>query len=409
MNANSHSHSDLPLVSVGVPVWNAGKLIGEAIESVLAQSYPNIELIISDNASTDDTGAICQEYAAKDPRVRYHRNATNIGAHRNFLRLIDLAGGKFFTWLASDDLLLEKDSLAAIVDYMQSHGDVVLCGSAIRHLDLDGPGTVTPQSFPEIHPDVPWGKARLEFFRWPFPAVTYAMYGVYELNALKRLLPIPFLETPLLMRLSALGRIVALPRILRAYRHHPAAGNLEIRNKSSLVGLFFVEVKVRLIILKNALVLPAPWREKCSIITLALKTLIDPDIRWPSDYRVMAAQLRKEKAILVQARRERMALLERLRPEVGLHASEPEKSGEDDGTGFGSSVRISGFRRFGNAIADWFTRMFMHPPERDKEEHRMLHEEVVRLRQRCKELLDQINDLTAQIEKQRLSEHSPSS
>jgi hypothetical protein len=102
-----------------------------------------------------------------------------------------------------------------------------------------------------------------------------------------------------------------------------------------------------------------------------------------------------------------MALLERLRPEVGLHASGPEKS--EEGEGLDSGVRIPGFRRIGNAISDWFTRMFLHPPERDKDEHRMLHEEVIQLRQHCKELLDQINDLTAQIEKRRPSEHSPSS
>ena len=68
-----------PLLSVGMPAYNSETEIGDAIDSILKQTYSNFELIISDNASTDSTQSICEEYASRDPRIRYIRNAVNIG------------------------------------------------------------------------------------------------------------------------------------------------------------------------------------------------------------------------------------------------------------------------------------------------------------------------------------------
>lgn len=93
-----------PLVSIGMPVYNGEKYIRQALDSLLAQDYPNLELIISDNASTDGTGEICQAYAARDKRIRYHRNETNLGAVGNFNRVFELSNGEYFMWAAADDL-----------------------------------------------------------------------------------------------------------------------------------------------------------------------------------------------------------------------------------------------------------------------------------------------------------------
>ena len=75
-----------PLVSIGVPVYNGERLLGRTLESLLAQTYTHLEIIISDNASTDSTPAIAREFADRDPRVRYVRNETNIGAIPTFSR-----------------------------------------------------------------------------------------------------------------------------------------------------------------------------------------------------------------------------------------------------------------------------------------------------------------------------------
>jgi glycosyltransferase involved in cell wall biosynthesis len=97
-----------PLVSIGLPTYNRASTLRRAIESALAQDYPNIELVISDNASTDETQAICLEVAARDKRVRYLRQQTNQGATVNFREVLKQSRGEFFMWLSDDDWMDES-------------------------------------------------------------------------------------------------------------------------------------------------------------------------------------------------------------------------------------------------------------------------------------------------------------
>ncbi len=91
------------LVSIGLPVYNGLPYLRRALDSLLAQDYPNLELIISDNASNDGSEVLCQEYARRDTRIRYYRNESNLGAEKNFKRVLDLAQGELFMWAACDD------------------------------------------------------------------------------------------------------------------------------------------------------------------------------------------------------------------------------------------------------------------------------------------------------------------
>ena len=93
-----------PLLSVGIPVYNSEQCIGDAIESIQAQTYKNVEIVICDNCSTDRTREICLRYAASDERIRYHQNTTDIGKEPNFLRVLQLATGDFFMWNCADDI-----------------------------------------------------------------------------------------------------------------------------------------------------------------------------------------------------------------------------------------------------------------------------------------------------------------
>ncbi|ADR19063.1 glycosyltransferase family 2 protein [Calditerrivibrio nitroreducens] len=97
-----------PQVSIGMPVYNGAKFISEALDSLLAQTFTDFELIISDNASTDETEAICREYAAKDKRIRYIRQRENLGAAANFKYVLDQAEGEYFMWAAADDVWDKK-------------------------------------------------------------------------------------------------------------------------------------------------------------------------------------------------------------------------------------------------------------------------------------------------------------
>ena len=94
-----------PVISVGLPVYNGADRIGAAIESVTSQTLREIELVISDNASTDTTQDICRDMARNDDRIRYYRNKENLGAAANFNRVFELSRGPYFKWLGHDDVL----------------------------------------------------------------------------------------------------------------------------------------------------------------------------------------------------------------------------------------------------------------------------------------------------------------
>jgi len=108
MNKNNN-----PLVTVGIPVFNGEKFIKRRLDSILNQTYDNFEIIISDNASTDDTSKICQNIINDEENIHYHLQKKNIGYVSNFNYLIKNASGKYFVIAGVDDLwdptFLEKN------------------------------------------------------------------------------------------------------------------------------------------------------------------------------------------------------------------------------------------------------------------------------------------------------------
>ena len=95
-----------PSVSIGLPVYNGEPFVERAINAVLAQTYSDFELVISDNGSTDRTEEICREFAGRDARVKYVRAERNQGAIWNFNRVFELSQGEYFKWAAADDVFL---------------------------------------------------------------------------------------------------------------------------------------------------------------------------------------------------------------------------------------------------------------------------------------------------------------
>ena len=90
-------------ISIGMPVYNGERFVGEALESLIKQTFADFEIIISDNASTDRTAEICRTYAMRDPRIRYVHQPMNVGATRNFQLVLDESVGQYFMWAAADD------------------------------------------------------------------------------------------------------------------------------------------------------------------------------------------------------------------------------------------------------------------------------------------------------------------
>ncbi len=97
------TETDLPLVSVAMPIYNEEKHLRETLVSITQQDYPNLEILISDNHSTDGTAAICKEFAQKDARISYHQQDKNIGVGPNFIHSFETSTGKYFMWASGHD------------------------------------------------------------------------------------------------------------------------------------------------------------------------------------------------------------------------------------------------------------------------------------------------------------------
>jgi glycosyltransferase involved in cell wall biosynthesis len=115
----------MPLVTVGLPVYNSERFLRQSIESLLAQTYGDFAMVISDNASTDATPEICQEYARLDSRIQYVQNPRNIGLSANFNRVFELTRTTYLKWSTADDYWAPQ-MLRDAVDVLEGDPSVVL-------------------------------------------------------------------------------------------------------------------------------------------------------------------------------------------------------------------------------------------------------------------------------------------
>lgn len=124
-------------VSIGVPAYNAEPFLDATLESILSQTHPDLEVIVSDNASTDRTGEIAQAWSRRDSRIRYVRNERNVGLVRNYNRLVHLASGRFFKWAGADDVI-EPDFVRRSLAVFAREPDVVLVATRVSLVGADG-------------------------------------------------------------------------------------------------------------------------------------------------------------------------------------------------------------------------------------------------------------------------------
>jgi glycosyltransferase involved in cell wall biosynthesis len=124
-------------VGIGMPVYNGERFLPQAVESLLAQTFGDFELVISDNASTDGTEEICRRFVVLDPRVRYERSPVNLGGPANFRRSFALCRGEYHKWATADDFWAPT-MLERCVSVLDRHPDVVLCYPKTRLVDAGG-------------------------------------------------------------------------------------------------------------------------------------------------------------------------------------------------------------------------------------------------------------------------------
>ena len=172
-----------PLVSIGMPILNGEHFLRQALDSLLAQDYEHFEIYISDNASTDHTGDICQEYVMRDKRIRYTRNTSNMGAVANFNTVFNMTSGPYFLW-ATDHDLWEPNLISRCMAVLEKEPEVVLAYPQTRFIDLEGkiiseiiPEQIDTRRIPALH--------RYKCLLWNLAMCTM-IYGLFRRSALVR-------------------------------------------------------------------------------------------------------------------------------------------------------------------------------------------------------------------------------
>ncbi|WP_448540257.1 glycosyltransferase family 2 protein [Roseiflexus sp.] len=221
MVVNRTEKDPTPRVSIGLPVYNGERYLASALESILAQTFGDFEVIISDNASTDATPEICRAYTARDPRVRYVRHEINRGAAWNFNHAFGLARGVYFKWHAHDDLL-EPTFLERCVAALDRDPQVVLAFSRTRVIDPAGHTLYTYDE--RLRTESPLASVRFhDLICIGHPC--FQVFGVIRTDVLRRT-PLIGAYVPsdriLLARLGLLGPFYEAPEHLFISRRHPA-------------------------------------------------------------------------------------------------------------------------------------------------------------------------------------------
>ncbi len=208
--------TDTPLISVCMPVYNAGKYLAHAVESILGQTLGDFEFLILDDGSTDDSLEILRRYADRDPRIRL-TSRPNKGLVASLNELIDQARGEFLARMDGDDISL-PERFRKQVDYLRAHPECLLVGSRVRLIDPDGDPLCdwcTLQDHEAI--DASYLRGQRETLV-SHPVIMMRRDAVLAIGKYR---PFEVIEdVDLFLRLSERGQITNIPEVLLKYRIH---------------------------------------------------------------------------------------------------------------------------------------------------------------------------------------------
>jgi glycosyltransferase involved in cell wall biosynthesis len=239
-------------VSLGLPVYNGERFVKHAIQSVLDQTFTDFELIISDNASTDNTPDICEEFARKDSRVRYFRQEINIGAKANFNRVFEYSRGEYFKWVAADDVCGPR-YLELTVGRLDADPTAVLAHTISRTINGKGEIVTTEEMdarviFDEglpvrVHPEDRPRHLDVSSPHYRFREILIGTHWCFEIFALIRreamLMTYPKLDyygsdKVMLAQLSLLGRFHEVQELQFFRRaHHGNSTNMTVADREN--------------------------------------------------------------------------------------------------------------------------------------------------------------------------------
>lgn len=211
--------SPTPMLTIGMPVRNGAAYLREALESLRVQSFTDFEVVVSDNASTDATAAICREFADRDRRFRCIRFERTVGITENFNSVLHQARSVYFKWMAHDDEI-EPTLIEKCIDVLEKDPTVVIAHAAER--EIDEFGRELPLGWQSRQcSDSPNPCTRFRYLCWDHPC--YPIFGVIRTEALRQTGAFghyPSSDRVVLAELSLHGRIVRIPERLFLHREH---------------------------------------------------------------------------------------------------------------------------------------------------------------------------------------------
>lgn len=257
-----------PCISIGIPVYNGDKYLKFTLESILQQNFKDFEIIISDNASSDQTESLCNHYQGIDKRIRYFRQNYNIGGVANFKYVFKNSRGKYFIWIAADDLLGDKNFLKNIYDVISDKYDCYFTQVSI----IDREGKII---LPNIMTAIEKCVTQFDFLKESFYKNSFQIYGLYKKNILEKDFKYfeicqdlkSFNEGLFVHAISATRNIKYVDNAHKLYRKHSENWSEKSLAKELIFSYIIYSIRSLklLILLKNLSI-----KEKASLILLKI-------------------------------------------------------------------------------------------------------------------------------------------
>ncbi len=228
-----------PLVSIMMTSYNRAPLIGEAIKSVLNQNYSNWELLVLDDASTDQTAEVVANFVHNDHRVVYSPTPQNLGITKNRNRGFAVAKGTYIAVLDSDDLWSDKEKLSKQVEFLESHKEHVVVGTNVAVINGEGVKTGELHYAPtdnEIRKKMLLRNQfthsavlmRRAFLPLPKPYDESGAVSIWE-------------DYDLFLRLGLVGQFANLPETMTSYRQHSGNTSKTQKRNGALTHLKIIK------------------------------------------------------------------------------------------------------------------------------------------------------------------------
>jgi glycosyltransferase involved in cell wall biosynthesis len=243
---NAMSHEELPKISIMIPTFNQEKFISKAIESSLIQDYPNLEIIVSDDCSVDNTPATIKGYL-DNKKLKYYRNDTNLGRVANYKKtLYERVTGEWALNLDGDDYLYEHDAISRMACEVSNNRDKALVAVMGSHLTLDRISGKSTKHF------VPFERDTLHgidvFLNWPDLQFGHlsTLYQVglarkidyYRLNTISS-------DWESILRLILHGEVVVIDKVIGVWNIHGENATYSKSIKQAIADYSYIEQAYR--------------------------------------------------------------------------------------------------------------------------------------------------------------------